>query len=237
MKLQKRTPLILTTLLSFILFLSCESSDDSDNNQEPTPTLLENYFFRGTLDGADMNIEYTVYDFTTEPSTTLIDFGPSQTSDIIAPGSNFCYSVLACGILPAATISGDDLMDTAKMYFNWIPVGECTFENERNALNDFLALPNFEYNVYSNPFVLMPNTVALDFFSKDFPNLDVYFSSRFGDNTDATFQITAVEEIQSGVFVIEGNFSCKLYKQNDPTEFKNLENATFKIKILQRLSQ
>ncbi|WP_420574719.1 hypothetical protein [Kordia sp.] len=235
MKLQKLALSIILVTITLFLVASCESSDDSNNNT-PEPILLENYFFKGSLDNEVMNIENRIYDDFELSTRNRLDFGPSQTDDDQDPGSGYCYSLYACGIFPSAGVSAEDRPDSAKIYFTWIPVGDCTLANELTALRNFLELPNFEYAIFPES-VNIPNVVGLDFFPKEFPNGETYFSSRFGDNTDASFQITAVEEIETGVFIVEGTLSCKLYKQNDDSEFKVLENGEFKIKISTNLDE
>jgi hypothetical protein len=234
MKFQQFSTLFVVAISSLFFCTSCNSDDGTTEQMDPR--IIESYYIRGNLDGEPLNIEHNIFDVAIEPITTRLDFGPSQTDEDPNPGSGFCYSLYACGIFQTSTVPVEDITDTAKMYFTWIPVGECTLANELIAMRDFLARTDFDYNVFSSTVLnLIPNSVGLDFFSKEYPNGDVYFSSRFGDNSDATFQITAVDEIEEGVFIVEGNFSCKLYKFNDATEFKNLQNAQFKIRISSNL--
>lgn len=234
MKIQIRSTFFVVVISSLFLCTSCNSDDD--NAEQLDPMLIESYFIRGNLDGETLNIEHNIFDIATEPVTTVLDFGPSQTDEDPNPGSGFCYSLYACGIFQTSTIPDEDITDTAKMYFTWIPVGECTLANELIAMRDFLARTDFDYNVFSATDIsLIPNSVGLDFFPKEYPSGETYFSSRFGDNSEATFQITTVDEVEEGVFIVEGNFSCKLYKFNDATEFKSLQNAQFKIRIASNL--
>ena len=126
-----------------------------------------------------------------------------------------------------------DQIDTAKMYFSRIPVGECSLENEINAMEDFVDLSNYPFETF--PGNTVENNVALDFFPAEYDNQEVYYSSRFGENTNASFNITSAIEEENGIFILEGNFSCRLYKFNDETDIKTLENGQFRIKIMSNL--
>ena len=214
-----------------MVFTSCNSNDDSQPSNDE-PLLIENYYFRGILDGQELNIEKKIYESSThnDPNAVSIDFGGSQTN-----GTSFCYGRYACGLLFYDYQDNPDQLDTAKMYFSRIPVGECTIENERIAMKDFFALTNFVYETYPGNDV--NNNVALDFFPAEYENQEVYYSSRFGDNTDASFEIASTTEIDNGVFIVEGNFSCKLYKFKDETDYKELKNGAFKIKISNNLEE
>jgi hypothetical protein len=237
MTIQNLKKTVLFSILTLMIFTSCNSNDDSDSDE---PLLIENYYFRGVLDGQELNIERKVYDsyIYNDPNSVSIDFGGSQTNDIEVlgeSGTGFCYGRYACGLLFYDFQENPDQLDTAKMYFSRIPVGECTLENELIAMRDFLALNNYEYETYPENTII--NNVALDFFPAEYKNQEIYYSSRFGDNTDASFEITTTTEIENGVFIVEGKFSCKLYKFNDETEYKKLENGEFKIKISNNLEE
>lgn len=237
MKLLKIKNLAIFSIFTLLLCTSCDSNDDS-NPLDTEPILLENYYFKGTLDGIELNIERKVYESPSDNASNAIsiDFGGSSTNDIESlgtPGTGFCYGRYACGLFFSDTQENPDEIDSAKMYFSRIPIGECTLENELTNMNTFLASNEYEYdNFLTSSFSQIVNSVALDFFPVELEGQVDYYSSRFGDNTDATFQITSVSE-EDGVFIVEGNFNCKLYRFTDDTDmdFKVLENGTFKIKI------
>ena len=229
-----------TLIFSLFIVMIFTSCSDSNDDSQTEPVLIENYYFRGTLDGEVLNIERNIYesilDF--DPNTLSIDFGGSQTDDdevFGEPGTGYCYGRYACGLLFSSSQENPDQLDTAKMYFSRIPVGECTLENELIAMNSFFELNNYEYETFPRNGLI--NIVALDFFPGEYENQEVYYSSRFGDNTDASFTIISINEEESGVFLVEGNFNCKLYKFNEATEFKVLQNGEFKIKIRSNLEE
>lgn len=233
------------TALSFtfiiMIFISCDSNDENElSTDEPISdqVLIENYYFRGTLDSQELNIEKRVYDSNNDPNSISIDFGGSQTNDIEVfgePGTGFCYGTYACGLLFYDFQENPNQIDAAKMYFSRIPVGECNLENELVSMRDFFEINEYTYEDF--PGNTISNNVALDFFPAEYENQEVYYSSRFGENTNADFNITSVIEEENGIFIVEGNFSCRLYKFNDETDFKELENGEFKIKISTNLEE
>ncbi|WP_452228779.1 hypothetical protein [Lacinutrix sp. MEBiC02404] len=234
--LQKTLYLSIFTLL---FFASCDSNDDSTTTATE-PLLLESHYFKGLLDGEELNIERRVYEspLDNSPDAISMDFGGSQTNDIAVlgePGTGFCYGRYACGLLFYDSQENTEQLDTAKMYFSKIPVGDCSLENERTSMRNFLALNTFNYETFPGNTII--NNVALDFFPAEYENQEIYYSSRFGNNTDASFAITSILEIEDGWFEVEGNFSCKLYKFNDETDYKVLENGQFKIKISNNLEE
>lgn len=224
-----------------ITLFSCYSDEESVT-PTPEPQLLEEYYFKGTLDGEPLNIERKIYNVSDyNPGNSYsIDYGGSQTNDIEVigeEGTGFCYGHYACGIGHYDWQPNYDQFDTAKMYFTRIPVGDCSLENELTTMRDFLELPNYEYQNFYAGQSLITNSVALDFFPAGSANLSTYYSSRFGDNTDATYSITSVEEVETGKFIVKGSFSCKLYKFNDDTDFKTLENGQFNITVSSNLTE
>lgn len=240
MKIKSITKSIFYTLFSVLLFTACETDNDSDSETEEL-IIIESYYFTGTLDGEELNIFRNVYDDlgAVDFNNRSMDFGGSQTNDIAVfgeSGTGYCYGRYACGLVFYDSQENSDQLDEAKMYLSKIPVGDCTLENELVAINDFLERDSYIYDTYyEQPSVT--NNVALDFFPGDEEDELIYFSSRFGDNTDATYAITSVSEEADGVFIIEGAFSCKLYKFNDEAEFKVLENGEFRIKIRKNLDE
>lgn len=240
MNIKNITKSIFFILFSVLLFTACETDSDSDTETEE-PMVIERYYFTGTLDGEELNIYRNIYDVVgyVDPNYRSMDYGGSQTNDIAVfgePGTGYCYGRYACGLVFYDFQENPDQLDEAKMYLSKIPVGECTLENELIGINNFLELDSYTYDTYyEQPSAI--NNVALDFFPGDEENDLVYFSSRFGDNTDADYTITSVLEESDGVFIIEGTFSCKLYKFNDETEFKLLENGEFRIKIMKNLDE
>lgn len=226
---------IFAIILLVIVFTSCDSNENSESSTDE-PVLIENYFFKGTLDGQELKLERNIYDFNTDPHVISIDYGGSQTNDIEVfgePGTDYCYGRYACGLVFYDFQENPSQLDEAKMYFSRIPVGECNLENELNSMRDFFKINDYEYDTFLGDRVL--NSVALDFFPVEYDNQEVYYSSRFGDNTNATFNIESFIEEENGIFIVEGSFSCKLYKFNDETDFKELENGKFKIKISSNL--
>ncbi len=225
-------------IITSIVFTSCESSsDDNTPSGSEESKLVANYYFKGTLDGKELNIEQKIFDppLLDGPDMVSSDFGGSQTNDIEVlgePGTGICYGTYASGLIYYDFQENYDKFDTAKMYFFRIPVGDCILENELIAMKDFLALKNQKYRKFSDN---DKNAVALDFFPAGTANQQIYYSSRFGDNTDSFFEITSVEEIDSGTFLVEGKFSCKLYKFNDETEYKELKEGEFKITVSNNL--
>ncbi|QRM89795.1 hypothetical protein FG167_11340 [Lacinutrix sp. WUR7] len=121
------------------------------------------------------------------------------------------------------------------MYFSKIPLGDSSLENELTSMRSFLGLNTFNYETFPGNTII--NNVALDFFPAEYENQEIDYSSRFGNNTDASFTIASILEVEDGLFEIEGNFSCKLYKFNEETEYKILENGQFKIKIHSNLEE
>nr|WP_321236729.1 hypothetical protein [uncultured Psychroserpens sp.] len=225
------------SFIFILIFTSCDSNDDSESSTDE-PVLIEDYYFRGTLDGQELNIERKLYDFNNDPNLISIDFGGSQTNDIEVlgePGTGFCYGRYACGLLYYNFQENPNQSDTAKMYFSRIPIGDCNLETELISMRNFLEINDYTYETFPGNDII--NNVALDFFPVEYENQDIYYSSRFGANTNATFSITSVIEEENGTFIVEGNFSCKLYKFNDETDFKVLENGEFKIKIFNNLEE
>ncbi len=236
--MQNLTKTILFSLLTLIIFTSCESNNESEP-PESEPILLENYYFKGQLDGADLVIETKIYDSSlfNDPNGVSIDYGGSQTNDIEVfgePGTGFCYGTYAFGLIFYDFQENINQLDAAKMYFSGIPVGDCFLEDELNSIREFLARENYEYRRFQG--VEVNNNVALDFFPAELEDEQTYYSSRFGDNTDASFEVTSTKE-EGDFFIIEGNFSCKLYKFNDENDYKELENGVFKIKISNNLDE
>ncbi len=190
--MQNLTKTILFSLLTLIIFTSCESSNESEP-PESEPILLENYYFKGQLDGADLVIETKIYDSSlfNDPNGVSIDYGGSQTNDIEVfgePGTGFCYGTYAFGLIFYDFQENINQLDAAKMYFSGIPVGDCFLEDELNSIREFLARENYEYRRFQG--VEVNNNVALDFFPAELEGEQTYYSSRFGDNTDASFKVT-----------------------------------------------
>lgn len=227
--------LFIFSLLALVFFTSCDSTSDSDTTDDGEPVLVENYYFKGQIDGEVLLLEKNIYASTldNDQDEHSIDYGGSQTDadDINNPDNELCYGRYAFGLLFYNWQENPNGYDAAKMYLSSIPVGECTVENELNAMTDFFALNHYTYDIFSE---YPLNNVAFDFFPVEFPNGENYYSSRFGANTDASFSITSVVEA-NGFFILQGTFSCKLYSFIDDSEYKVLENGEFKIKIKNNL--
>ncbi|MEW7277278.1 hypothetical protein ABW636_01620 [Aquimarina sp. 2201CG1-2-11] len=224
-----------------ILFVSCDSNEDEQVETDlPEPKLIDNYYFKGDLDGDALDMEIKFYDISSEDNQNLLslDFGGSQTSDIEVlgePGTGFCYGNYACGLVQYDGILYDETLDTAKLYFWDLPVGECALENELAVMKEFLENKTPAYRVFGNG---TKSSFSFEFFPKETSeNQECYYSSRFGDNTDATITISSVEEVDKGVYIVEGRFSCKLYKLNDSAVFKQLEGGQFRVKISNNLKE
>jgi hypothetical protein len=224
-------------LIAFALFTSCDSNSDSDASDDGEPVLVENYYFKGQIDGEELLLEKNIYASTldNDPNEQSIDYGGSQTDadDVNNPDNELCFGRYAFGLLFYNWQDNPNGYDAAKMYLSSIPVGECTLANELNAMTNFFALNDYTYDIFPD---YPLNNVAFDFFPVEFPNGEDYYSSRFGDNTDASFTITSVIE-DDGFFILEGTFSCKLYGFVDDTDVKELENGEFKIKIRANLEE
>lgn len=224
-----------------IALTSCDSDKESISEIRE-PKLIDNYYFKGDLDGEQLNMEVKIYDLfvdSDDDPNYNIDFGGSQTHDrevFGESGTGFCYGRYAYGLGFYESHENYNKFDTAKMYFSRLPVGECTLENELTAMRDFFETKNHEYERLGDK---IKNAAALDFFPAGTKNQQIYYSSRLGDNTDASFEITSTEEIENGTFVVEGKFSCKLYRSNDTddTDYKELKDGKFRMKVSNNLKQ
>jgi len=223
---------ILILTIFNILFTSCDSSDE----EAPTalaPQLIENYYFRGQLDNVEFALERKVYNTYIETTGIIpytIDFGGSQTQDYTNDGIDNCRGTYACGIY----VHQSNVYDQMKMYFYNTPVGACTLDNEIISMEDYLGLGNYSYRDYYDFNNVVFNEVGFEYYPPN-SNPSDYYSSRFGDNTNATFEISSFTEESRGVYFVEGTFSCKLYNFVDNTQFKELQNGEFKIKIRSNL--
>ena len=187
------------------------------------------------MDGQELNLEKEFYDYYPTNSNLIpysIDYGGSQTFDLIDDGTDACRSTYACGIV----VYQSNEYDQAKMYFSDIPVDNCNLQNEFVTLNSFLELNDYTYDQYIDFNDTLINTVALDYFPANSTPFD-YYSSRFGDNSDADFQIISVTEESIGIYIVEGTFTCKLYSFEDTSFFKQLDNGEFKIIIRKNLEE
>lgn len=227
--------------LVFILFVSCDSNEDERVEMDvPEPKLIENYYFKGDLDGDAMDMEIKFYDISPEDyrNQLSLDFGGSQTDDIEVfgePGTGFCKGVYACGLIQYDSILYDEELDTAKLNFWDLSVGECTLENELATIKEFLENKTPVYRVFGNR---TQDSFSFEFFpKKTSENQEYYYSSRFGDNTNASITISSLEEIEKGTYIVEGGFSCKLYRFDDNTIFKQLEGGKFRVKISSNLKE
>ncbi len=224
--------LFLIITISSILFTSC-NSNDGEVFTVLEPQLIEDYYFRGTLDNEEFTLERKVYNSYIETTDNIpysTDFGGSQTLDYVDDGIDNCRGIYSCGI----NVNQSNAYDHMKMYFYNTPVGACTLENEIISMENYLELGNYSYRDFFDFNNVVFNEVGFEYYP---PNSSPsnYYSSRFGDNTNATFEISTFTEESRGVYFVEGTFSCKLYNSDDNTQFKELQNGEFKIKISSNL--
>ncbi len=233
------TKTVLIPIIALILCTACSSSDSSDNSDD-NPQPIEQYYFKGLLDGEELLLQKNIYESPglNDPAEHSIDHGGSliyYEENPLEPETGTCETRFACGLVFYDFEENPNQLDEAKMYLSKIPLSQCTSENETVAMDNFFNLDSYTYARFPENTAL--NNVALDFFPVEFENQENYFSSRFGDNSNATFNITSSTEIEDGIYSVEGTFSCKLYGFTNPTEFKELVDGEFKIKIRKNINE
>lgn len=234
MHIQNLKSIVLVFIITIysISFTSCDPSDGESPTDLETQ-LIEEYYFKGTLDNEEFILEKKVYNSHTETTNNIpysIDFGGSQTEDNIDDDIENCKGIYACGIL----VYQSNAYDHMKMYFYNTPVGACTLDNEIIAMEDYLERDDYSYRNFYDFDTVVLNEVGFEYYPPNSSPFD-YYSSRFGDNTNATFAISSYTEESIGIYVVEGTFSCKLYNFEDNTQFKELQDGKFKIKIRSNL--
>lgn len=226
-------------LTSFLLLTSC-GSDNEQENSIPDPVLLEEYYFKGILGNEPFNLNMEIYDYplTNSVDKYTIDMGGFDLDRI--EGSlngqdvEYCYGRYAFGIIPNYGL--DQNIPSARLYFTRIDLDICSLENEILSLEE--AFNNIQF-VYSNSISdYSENKIIFAYYplSNEIENGDHYFS--YGENTDATFEITSVtKEEDPNYFILEGNFSCKMYSHLDNTQYLNLEDGKFRIRVYTNLDK
>ncbi|WP_243472480.1 hypothetical protein [Winogradskyella sp. MH6] len=231
---------IFISILTLTILNSCNSSDNNDDSGEVSQQPIEQYYIKGLLDGEELLLEKNIYESPelNNPYEHSIDYGGSQIyyeENPDTPETGTCQTRFACGFAFYDFQENPEQLDEAKMYFSKIPLSLCNSENETISMENFFNLDTYTYARFPENIVL--NNVALDFFPVEFDSNENYYSSRFGDNNNASFDIISATEIEDGIYSVEGTFNCKLYGFNDPTEFKELINGEFKIKIRKNINE
>ncbi|GAA4277262.1 hypothetical protein GCM10022259_19860 [Aquimarina mytili] len=217
---------------------SCGS--DSDDPQAPlpvNPVLLDQFFFTGTLGDEAFDIRFQSYDPTigTPPNDDhTIDFGGGGINRVPRTGEDTedCFGSYAFGVLPDNTQSPVPNVDGAKLFIYEMPLGLCSTANENETLESFFDSNDFVYSEGVSDktfrritFSLFPPKVA----GVADEEQDFYTSA--GENTDASFKITSVEEEDQSTYIVEGTFACTMYSHLDDTKSKALTNGKFRIKV------
>ncbi len=229
-------------LLAFISMTSCSENSSNDDDKIPSePELTEHYYFEGNLDNEPFLIEQKSFkDFFDEKPFSL-DYGGTLINCSNEPEDDIhtdCYTIYSCGIIIYDNLFPDEVKkhDTGKMYFGNINVDKRVFENELEALENFLKNEKISFRRDFGS-IKHEGSFAFDFFP---PNQDkneqFYYSSRFNNNEEYSAKITSVEKTDDYFYIIEGSVEeCKLYdsretKDNDEA-YKLLTDFKFRVKI------
>ncbi|MEW7291047.1 hypothetical protein [Aquimarina sp. 2304DJ70-9] len=221
-----------------VMLSSCDSDSDTVQNPVPTsPVLLDEFFFTGTLGDDAFDIRFQSYDATigNPPNDDhTIDFGGGGINRVPRTGEDieYCYGSYAFGVLPDNTQSPVPNVDGAKLFIYEIALGQCSTANENETLESFFNRDSFVYSegvsdrtLSRITFSLFPPEVA------GVPAEEQDFYTSAGENTNATFAITSVEEEDENTYILEGTFACTMYSHLDDTNSKALTNGKFRIKV------
>ncbi len=221
-----------------LILSSCDSDSDAVQNPVPTsPVLLDEFFFTGTLGDEPFDIRFELFEFnivTPPVDDHTIDFGGGGINRVPRVGEDIedCYGSYAFGVLPDNTQSPVPNVDGAKLFIYEIPLGQCSTANENETLESFFNGGSFVYSegvsdrTFSRiTFSLFPPEVA----GVPIEEQDFYTSA--GENTNATFAITLVEEEDESTYIVEGTFACTMYSHLDNTNSKALTNGKFRMKL------
>lgn len=227
----------LLVLIQVLLFQSCSKDDggDSDTTSEEVPEPIEEYFFRGTLGDEVLDITSAKYDSSVlNPpllDSYIIEYGGGGTDSFLnSQDIEHCFGDYSLGIRP--TIGPDANLPTAKIYFRDIYLGPCSIENEKLGIEAAFDENEFVYTEFLGDetekrlslYYYPPNVESIPI-----NELDFYFS--IGENSNSEFEITSITEESSDIYIIEGNFACRMYSHLDDTKFKDLKDGTFRIRI------
>lgn len=202
--MKKTTFFTLLAITISCLFISCD-----DESVEPLPVPAEDvlYFFTGQLGGEAVDLSLTLSNDITNYHTHGGSLGETCTFDYGA--------------------SIGDQFDTPPLFdfeLKSMYSGECGGESD--AFNGLITPATFSY--YEDG---MPNSVSV---TVGMMTADGYFSSQYGPQSGATFEITASTETNNafGLFqLLEGTVNCTLYNEDDNSQTLELENGTFKLDV------
>ena len=188
--------------------MSCLFISCDDEQPEPVPpteTVL--YFFKGQLGGEAVDLSLTLSNDITNYHTHGGSLGESCVFDYGASiGDQFDNPPLFD-------------FELKSMYS-----GECGEEND--VFNGLITPDSFSY--YEDG---MPNSVSV---TVGMMTANGYFSSQYGTQTGASFEITSSTETNNtfGKFqLLEGTVNCTLYNEDDNSQTLELENGTFKLDV------
>ena len=186
------------------LFTSC---DDGTGGETPMPVESALYFFKGQLGGENIDLSLTLSNDITNYHTHGGSLGESCVFDYGASiGDKFDNPPLFD-------------FELKSMYS-----GECGVEND--VFNGLITPDSFSF--YEDG---MPNSVSV---IVGMMTANGYFSSQYGAQTGASFEITSSTEANNafGKFqLLEGTVSCTLYNEDDNSQTLELENGTFKLDV------
>ena len=234
--------LTILILLAFISMISCSENSSSDNDQTPDePELTQHYYFEGNLDNVPFLIEKKEYKDYFDGKPFSLDYGGTLINCSNEPNEGIhtdCYTIYSCGIIIYDNLYPDEAEkhNTGKMYFGSIDVDKRVFDNELEALEDFLEKEKLSFRRDFGS-IKHEGSFAFDFFPPNQnKNEQYYYSSRFNNNEEYTAEITSVEKADDYFYIIEGSVeACKLYDsretKDDNQAYKLLTDFKFRVKI------
>lgn len=236
-----KTSLPIIAFFIFLLSTSCSENSSNEKEKSEEPVVSEHYYFEGKLDGEPFLIEKKYYeDFYFDEEPFSIDYGGTLINCNNEPEDQVhsdCYTIYASGILIYNGLHPEEVgkHNTAKMYFGSIDVENKTFTDELESLNNFFNKEELKFRRdFGDPKI--EAEFAFDFFPIDSDNNQVYYSSRFNDNSEYKAVISSVEELEDYFYAIEGSIeTCKLYDSNTYSDetptYKLLTDLKFRVKI------
>jgi len=229
--------LCLSLFVTIMIFSSCEESEslsegDSSSDEDPVP--IQEFFFQGTLGDEAFNFKSEQYDISTinvPVDDYIFEFGGSKIDRVMGTINSepveYCYGDYAFGITPTMGTSAN--ISHGKMYIRDVFLNQCSIENEILNLESAFDANNFVYTQFLGDDA--NNRVEFFYYPPGVFNdqYDFYFS--INENTNSTFMINSVIKEESGVYILEGSFTCRMYSRLDATNFKDLKDGKFRIRI------
>ena len=210
-------------LLSFLcvaLFFSCSSDDSNENNPVNNPDINAGlaYYINATINGDN---------YTAGVPSDINENSNYSSSQSYSPQYDNNGGCININYEPSLyPFFNDSLHSMGVGFIGFLNNADISCSEELDNFDTLFPVGSYEYASQSNDYGAKVN------YATTADANQVYYNSYGEQNDNASFQITRVEPIDCGFsecLIISGTFSCRLYNENDATDFLDITNGEYKL--------